>query len=208
MLIEALVATLIVAGGLLATLRAVDGGQHLSRTSQRHQEAVAYAQREIEQLTAIGAKDPGYSTELAMNRRPAFEADATPTERAPSTPAWYVDADALKVRKDPAMDRVTPPEGVAAGGVEPFVVASSGVVDPGPQPVAIGTGRGKVYRYVTARTEPCVELDGVGQCPGSGSKRITIAIVLDDAQADGLTKPVYVATIVSDPSPAPLGPSS
>lgn len=107
----------------------------------------------------------------------------------------------------------------AAG--ETLVVGGGGVVAPGADAFAVNGVRGRIYRWVTLRRQPCpavnarvaTELGGalgadvsavIGDlCPGTAnSKRIVIAVVPTDATGHVTQLAVRVSSIVTDPTAA------
>lgn len=194
MLIEALVAATVLTVGLLGILAATGSGKSLTSEAQRHQAAYAVAQGELERLAA----EP-WAT-LALRQAPAPEADATPQDPAPSTPAAYLtgcSASActhLDVRQDPR-DRTSPrPAGVTAP--EPLLVNAASDVEPRE------TGRGDgmvVHRYVTEATDQCAVVASVRTCP----RRLLVAVTPPPAPGGRARKPVWVTTIATDPEVTP-----
>ncbi len=200
-LIEVLIAGLILVVGMLGTLGAMDSGKRSTTGSQRDQEALSFAQGYIEELAATSWGQLGYTTA----NLPRSEADATPGDRAPSTPAAYLTGCAggagtactgLAIHQDPS-DRTSPaPAGVSSP--EPFVTVASGGVSP---KVALPGGAGSAYQYVTTASDQCVTISGAQRCP---AKRLTVAVALSPDVTRSVTKPVWVSTVVTDPGVQPL----
>jgi hypothetical protein len=200
-MVEVLVAAALLTVGGLGVLSTTGGSKRVTISTERNQLTVAYAQREIERLAAL----PWAS--LGLNALPAPETDATPADEAPSTPAAYLTdctptgCSALRVLQEPSDRTSPPPAGVPAAG-EPIVTGGSEA------PLATATVAGhsaRVYRYVTRVAERCLQTAAGTTCaPTTSTKRITVAIVVSGRKSDGLTKPVYLTTLVTDPSVTPL----
>jgi Tfp pilus assembly protein PilV len=200
-MVEVLVAAALLTVGGLGVLSATGGSKRVTVGTERNQLTIAYAQREIERLAAL----PWAS--LALSSLPAPETDTTPADAAPSTPAAYLTGctatgcSALRVLQAPSDRTSAPPAGVPAAG-EPLVTGGSEA------PLATATIAGhsaRVYRYVTRVGERCLQTGAGTTCaPTTSTKRITVAIVLSGHKADGITKPVYLTTLVTDPSVTPL----
>jgi prepilin-type N-terminal cleavage/methylation domain-containing protein len=208
-LVEVLVAILILATGMIAAFGVFSSSKRASIVSQRHEVAVHQAQREIEQIRAYK-----YS-EVAL--------DSTPTCGAPSTPDCPANPKHPNQRLQTGSKLRVKPAGCGGGGTQPcdediVVDASNGKVKPGPDEFWVGSGgsaiRGHVYRYVTWRDENCP----ASLCSGNqDTKRITVAVTIEAANnIAGLTNPVWVSSIVTDPnatvggtaSPQPSPPST
>lgn len=198
-LIEVMVAAMLLAGGVFATLSASQRGQRLNLGAQRQQQAVEYAQKEIETISAATWATIGTTT------APVAESDATPGDRQPSTPAAYVSGTNLLVKQDFRDRNSAPPSGVTTAG-EPLVYGGSGTVVAKSTGVTIGSSTATVYRFVTWRDEKCV-VAGTDLCAvvSGESKRIVVAVVLaNNRLSDGVVKPVYVSTTLDNPNVVPV----
>lgn len=213
--VEMVTAAVLVAVGLVGAVAAFDGAKHTTYTAQRHEQAIAYAEREIELLKAQPFNH------LELDSRPA--PNGTPDDaNNPSDPLAYL----RDTNADGAADefRILADYNDAAGGApagnpeaEPLVVDSNlgdddvsvvpvetGVVV-GPTTVDLPAGAQEttatVYRLVTAS---CNLLGTeTAECPGDpDSKRLTVAVLLDDVGPDvGPHKPVYVSSVVTRDTP-------
>jgi hypothetical protein len=109
---------------------------------------------------------------------------------------------------------------LAPAASETLVVGGGGIVDPGGTAFSVNGVRGRIYRYVTRRTQPgpainarvTTELSGtlgadvsaaIGDlCPGSvNSKRLVVAVVPVDPSGN-VGRPVRVSTVAADPKAA------
>lgn len=224
--VEMATAALLVAIGLVGALAAFDGAKKTSYTAQRHEQAIAYAEREIEALKA----QPFEHLELDSLPAPNTAPDDF---NNPSDPLAYVvdgDGDTLKddllLLADYNNRAAGPPPG--SPDSEPLIVdgdladdvVSILPVEPdvviGPTSVELPTGaaetRATVYRFIT---NSCAQLgkdpDGVlvtaaGECRAKAeAKRITVAVRLDETGSGvGPRTPVYASSVVT-PNP-PEGP--
>jgi prepilin-type N-terminal cleavage/methylation domain-containing protein len=211
-MIEVMIAALVVAvgiAGLLGSFAAVTKG---GLSAQRHQQLLAYGQREIERLRTLD-----YGTQMGLTSLPVqtgdgnVAGDATPN--TPSSPTYYVSGTGLKI-----MARYSDKTSGLATGVSPNPEPMDGPgdakltdarVNPGPESFSAGATTGKIYRYVTWRSEHCPASTTSGitnPCTGNDSKRITIAIVPDKSgNGSGPAKPIWLSTVISDPNSTPTG---
>jgi hypothetical protein len=99
---------------------------------------------------------------------------------------------------------------VRPGLTEALVLApspgASAQVEPGPDPFAVGTGgatiTGNIYRYVTWRDETCP----LSLCASDqDTKRITVAALVDAPFRPSNRPPVWISTVVIDPTGIPPG---
>jgi prepilin-type N-terminal cleavage/methylation domain-containing protein len=212
-IVEVMVAALLVAIGVVAILGSLDAISKTGVAAQRHQQAVAYGQREIERLRTLD-----YRTELGLTSLPAASGDGIvagdPTPNAPKNPNYYVSGTGLKIMAQYS-DKTSGLQPGVSPNPEPLVGAgesglTSPQVDPGPQNFSINGTSGKIYRYVTWRSEHCPAATTSGitnPCPGTkDSKRITIAIMLDAVgNGAGPSKPIWLSSVISDPDATPTG---
>lgn len=196
-LVEVLVGALILVVGLVGTLAALDGGSHVSSVSQRQQRALSYAQQDIEALTARSWD------ELALDALPSQQPDATPSDAAPSTPTSYLTgctgtppANCTGLDVHETFGRRSSAEVSAA---EPLVTPVAGGVDP---TASLPGGTGTIYRYVTWAKD--LPVDTASGAVSQQAKRVTVAVVLNGTAGQGVTKPVWSSTIVTDPGVTPL----
>jgi type II secretory pathway pseudopilin PulG len=212
-IVEVLVAALLVAIGVVALLGSLDAVSKTNVAAQRHQQALAYGQREIERLRTLD-----YRTELGLTSFPAASGDGIvagdATPKTPKNPNYYVSGTGLQI-----MTRYTDKTSGLQAGVtpnpEPLVgpgeaSLTSAQVNPGPESFTVNGTSGKIYRYVTWRSEHCPAATTSGitnPCDGTkDSKRITIAIVLDAVgNGAGPGKPIWLSSVVSDPNATPTG---
>jgi hypothetical protein len=192
-----MVAMLLLGVALVAISGSFDASGRSSLSAQRHEQAVSIAQRELEKVRSLGWGAIG------MASTPVQEAAGNPvgdnTPAAPRNPNFYVNAGRLKIKSNFLDSGSAALAGTPAAG-EPFV--TPGDVQPGPTAFTSGATTGQVYRHVTWRSD-CI----AGQaCDGQNSKRVTVAVVLDHIGGDaGPAKPVWLTTIVTDPTARPAG---
>ncbi len=197
-LIEVLAALAVLSIGLLGVFTSFNLAGTAAYSAQRHEQAVAVGQAEIERLKALDYSDLALTT--APSNQPAGNPAGDPAPQNPSNPNFYVTASGFKVMnnyRDSGSGTVT---GTPAAG-EPFVVSAGGAVNPGPETFDNGQASGRVYRYVTWRDDTCTGL----LCPGNqDGKRVTVAVVMNAAgNRAAPTKPIYISSIVTDPRGAP-----
>jgi prepilin-type N-terminal cleavage/methylation domain-containing protein len=184
-LIEMLIAVTVVSMGVAATLKVFGSAGRTTLSAQAQHVAVQQLQGELEQLASLP-----YS-ELAMTTAPESSPD-------PRHPGSKVAGGSFNVRSGLSEDLVmTPGDGATAKVV------------PGPTPFAVGSGgatiTGRLYRYVTWRDETCL----LSLCPGiEDTKRITLAATIDAPFRPSDRPPVWISTIVADPTAAPPGASA
>jgi prepilin-type N-terminal cleavage/methylation domain-containing protein len=196
-LVEVMVAMLLVATALVALAGSFDVAGKASVGAQRHEQVVAFAQRQLESIRSRPWGQIGMAT-LPTNQAAGNPA-GDPTPQVPRNPSYYVSGSALLIKtnyRNMSSGLVT---GTPATG-EPFV--TGGDVAPS-EAFSVGSTTGTVYRYVTWRRE-CVA--ATGSCDADASKRITVAVVLDNpARGSGPSKPIWLSTVVGDPNAAPPG---
>lgn len=184
-LIEVLVAMLLLVVGILATLGAMASAHRLTGGVQRDQQALGFAQREAERVSALSWAS------LALDAAPASA--ASPADMPPA----FVSGSNFLVKKDFNDPAAGPPAGVPSTG-EPLVIAAGGGAQATPQTVTVGDTTGKLYEYVTQGS--CGTLGGTELCGSSlPVRRVIVAVVLDPTQngEGGLQRPVWVSTLVA-----------
>ncbi len=212
-MIEVMVAALVVSVGIGALLGSVAAVTKSGLSAQHHQQLLAYGQRQIERLRTYD-----YTTQMGLTSLPVASGDGNlagdPTPDTPSNPNYYVSGTGFKI-----MARYSDKNSGLAPGVspnpEPMDAASNDTnltaarINPGPISFSAGATTGKVYRFVTWRSEHCPSSTTSGitnPCTGYDSKRITIAIVPDTVgNGSGPGKPIWLSTVVSDPNSTPTG---
>jgi prepilin-type N-terminal cleavage/methylation domain-containing protein len=193
-LAEVVVAVFVLAIGIVGTLTIFISSKNQSLVAQRHEVAIAQAQRAMEALRA-----KPYS-ELALTKKPAI---ANRLESDPNKLGYYTDADTTDASSFTVR---TGSPGVTERLVLPNPDAG-GTVNPDPEPFSVGGAgiSGKIYHYVTWRPESCGnDADGQPLCPGyRQSKRLIVAVTLDSNGRTALAKPVWIGTVVVDPNGEP-----
>jgi len=185
-LAEILVAVLIISIGLIGVLTTFDASERSSQAAQRHEQALAVGQRELERMKSIS-----YST-LGLSSIPAPGGDGNPAgdprPNNPRNPNFYVTTGSLfSIKADYADKNSTT--------LRSETLVGAGSVIQGPESFDAGAGTGKIYRYITYRTESCSGCSGT-----TDSKRITVAVVMDDDKRSAPTRPIYLSTVVTDPN--------
>ena len=185
-LIEVLLAMTLMSIGIAATLSVFGSSGRSTVVSQQTNVAAAQAQAAIDQLSTMT-----YG-KLGLTSTPASSTN-------PKDPGSRVSGSTLLIK---------------TGLSETFVLASdsgqsAAAVDPTPTSFSVGAGgaviTGKVYRYVTWRDETCQN----GVCDGTqNTKRITVAVTIDQVATNPVLNPVWLSEIVTDPSALPPGASS
>jgi Tfp pilus assembly protein PilV len=181
-IIEVTMTLVILLVGLLGLMLGFSSAGRLSLVSERHATMTQVAQREIERIEGVPFP------EIALSSSPTRSTD-------PTSPDYYVSGD-----EEPMLqwDRNSP------NLSEPLAIdPQNGVVSP-VQDWSEGSGpatlSGLIYEYVSWATDS----DCSSQCPASGEdyKRITVAVTM---AGDEQPNPVYVSSVVADPSTAPKG---
>lgn len=197
-LVEVLAAMLVLILGLGFALDGLHGYVKASLGVQRTSQAASVAEREIETIRALP-----YAS-IALTATVTHAASGSPaTDKNPDNPDYYVNSGAFRIAANYHDSTVTP-DPVAA---EPLL--TGGTVVHKTTGVAVSGTTATVYRYITQRTENSCLLSLPVGCSSVGSKRITIAVVLDriagatDSRT-GVLKPVYLSTVVASPTTAPL----
>lgn len=212
-IVEIIVAAALILTIVLGLLVAFDAMTRMAHAAQRHQQALAYGQREIERLRTLD-----YRTQLGLTSLPVASASdgnaASDSSNNPADPNFYVSGTDLKIMTSYS-DKTS---GLQAGvnpNPEPLVgpgdpkLASPQVVT-GPESFNADGLRGKIHRYVTyvAQHCPSVTVSGItSPCLGdAATKRITLALILDrGGNGAGPTKPIWISTVVADPLATPAG---
>jgi prepilin-type N-terminal cleavage/methylation domain-containing protein len=175
-LVEILIATVLVAIGVLSTVGVMASAQKLSLVAERQTTLAHRAQRELERLQSLSY------VSLAMTAAPAHSTD-------PADPDYY--ARTVGTFQYDRNDSTK---------TESFAIDSAGAIGPTGTPWTDGRLSGYVYDFVTWTTDPKC---GPG-CPASNDyKRITVMVTLTGAAHP--SKPVLVSTVVADPNAAPAG---
>jgi prepilin-type N-terminal cleavage/methylation domain-containing protein len=197
-LLEVLVTIMVISIGLLAVLDSTINSAALTHGSQRTEQAVVYAQDQVEQLQSIPFAQLGLTSFPANSGTGNPPGDPYPN--IPSNPNYYVGTCSSG---NPGLNVQTsyfqPSQGTLR--CEDFV--GGGTVSPGPTTITIGNTTGQMYRYVTALPEGCV-VGLTGICLGN-EKRVTVAIVLNVAANGALPyKPIWTTSVVGNTQVAPL----
>lgn len=195
-LIEVMVAVLLLSGGLLATLSIFNSGQRASAGNTRVQSAYATAQSYLERLVDI--RDQAQWNALKLSSRPVGEAPDTATN--PSTPAAYLrvgnllcgegaSCTHLAVVSNPNDSTSTP---VSASPEELAVDTTNGRVVP---KITLTNGDA-IYQFVTMANDQTVTVNGMTFY----GRRVLVAVDLAADSSKSVRKPVWVSTIVTDPT--------
>jgi hypothetical protein len=175
--IEVLVATLVLAVGILGMLRAFTGSQKLELVSERSTTMAHMAQREIERLEGIPY------AQLGLSSAPMPSTD-------PKNPDYYVTGGSSPTFE---WNRST-------GASEPLDVDNvNGTVAP-TQSFSQGMLSGTVYDFISWAGDPNCS-------PGCAStsndyKRLTVAVTLNGEPSPG---PVWVSSVIANPDATPQG---
>lgn len=197
-LVEVLAAMLVLILGLGFALDGLHGYVKASLGVQRTSQASSVAEREIETVRSLP-----YAS-IALTSTVAHAASGAPVgDNNPDNPDYWVNSGTLRIAAN-YHDTTVSADPVAAE-----TLLTGGSVVHMTTGVAVAGTTATVYRYVTQRSErSCLLALPIG-CASVGSKRITIAVVLDriaggKTARNGIIKPVYVSTVVGSPATAPL----
>ncbi|MEJ7775108.1 MAG: hypothetical protein WKF72_09900 [Nocardioidaceae bacterium] len=212
-MVEIVVAAALLLIIILGLLGAFDAVTRLAYGAQRHQQALAYGQSEIERLRTLD-----YRTQLGLTSLPAASAsDGNPPSapsKNPSDPNFYVSGTGLKI-----MTRYSDKTSGLQAGISPNPEPLVGPGDPkltspqvvaGPESFNAEGVKGKIYRYVTFNAQHCpgLTLSGiVTPClSDAATKRVTLALILDPVgNGAGPAKPIWISTVIADPLATPAG---
>lgn len=212
-MVEVIMAAALILTIVLGLLAAFDAMTRMAHAAQRHQQALAYGQREIERLRTLD-----YQTQLGLTALPIASADdgndpSFPSNN-PADPNFYVSAGGLKIMARYS-DKTSGLQAGVSPNPEPLVgpgdpKLTSPQVAPGPQSFNAGGLRGKIHRYVTyvAQHCPATTVSGITDpcLGGAATKRITLALILDrPGNGAGPEKPIWISTVVADPLATPAG---
>jgi prepilin-type N-terminal cleavage/methylation domain-containing protein len=175
---ELLVAMALMSVGVAATLSVFGSAGRTTVLAQQKNTAVQQAQAAVDQISTMNYAKVG------LTSTPASSTNS-------KNPGYRVSGTTLLIK---------------TGLSESFVLSSDvgqsgAAVDPAPTSFAVGTGEGtvtgKVYRYVTWRDENCQS----GTCDGTqNTKRITVAVTIDQTGTNAALSPLWVSEIVADPT--------
>lgn len=199
-LVEVLAAMLVLVLGLGFALDGLHGYVRASLGTQRTSQGTSLAEREIETI-----RSQKYAS-IGLTAAVAHAASGAPAgDENPANPDYWVNANGtLRIAASYHDAGAT----AAADVVSPEPMVTGGTVAHMSTGVAVSGTTATVYRYVTQRTEGSCLLSLPVGCSSIGSKRVTVAVVLDRAPTggarNGVIKPIYLSTVVSDPSTAPL----
>ena len=193
-MIEVLVAILILAVGILATLGSLISAGKLTLSSQVHEAAIGFAEQQIELLrqqpfASLGMTSPLPTPSLNVND-PNFY--VSPAGSSPACYQVYVDYQN------------------AAGLIRCESFVTGGTVPSTPQTITGYTGLSGTYDiYVTSHLESatdngCVTILALAYCLTGAEKRITVAVLPSSQSGTGARKPVWVTSIITDPNTPPL----
>jgi prepilin-type N-terminal cleavage/methylation domain-containing protein len=191
-LIEVVVATLVLAMGVIGTVALFTSSKNSSLVAQRHEVAIAQAHKEMEALRKKTYAQLGLTSAPSTTNRLQSDPDKLGYYTSGST----TDTSSFTVRSG------------SPGVTERLVLLDSeaaGSVDPNPTTFNTGAITGKVYRYVTWRPESCgTNTSGQPLCPGNRqTKRLIVAVTIDPNGRTSLSKPVWVGTVVTDRQSVP-----
>jgi prepilin-type N-terminal cleavage/methylation domain-containing protein len=184
-LIEVLIAVTVMSVGVGSTMKVFGSAGRTTLSAQAQHVAVQQGQAELERMASLPYN------QLALTGAPESSSD-------PLHPGAKVAGASFTVR---------------AGLTEPLVLSAEGgqtpQVAPGAETFAVGSGgatiTGKVYRYVTWRDENCPP----SLCDGAqDTKRLTVAVTVDAPYRPSNRPPLWMSTVVADPSSVPPGAQS
>jgi prepilin-type N-terminal cleavage/methylation domain-containing protein len=179
-LVELLIAMVLTAVGIAATLGVFGAAGRTTVISQNTEVGAQQAQAELDRLSKLR-----YG-ELALTSTPVNSTNV-------KNPNYRVSGTNFNVR---------------TGLTEPLVTTAgdgaTAKVDPGPTTFSVGQGgstiTGRIHRYVTWRDENCPATI----CDGAqNTKRVIVAVSLDPIANSVQRNPLWFSTVISDPSAAP-----
>jgi prepilin-type N-terminal cleavage/methylation domain-containing protein len=181
-LVELLIAMVLTAVGVVATLGVFGASGRTTVISQNTEVGAQQAQAELDRLSKLK-----YG-ELALTAAPVNSTDV-------KNPNYRVSGTNFNVRS-----------GLTEALVTTAGTGATAKVDPGPSTFAVGqndsTITGRIYRYVTWRDENCP----ASICDGSqNTKRVIVAVSLDPVANTVQRSPLWFSTVIADPSAAPAG---
>ena len=203
-MIELMIAAGLVSVALVALMGTLDTSRQLTLEAQRHEQAISIGQREIEKLRVTNYYQLDLASRPSHESTGVTEADGNPTN--PRNPNYYVQGTpgtSFLIKTD-YNDYASPQvSGVPAAG-EPFVdQLPGGQVNKGPETYTVGETEVTVWRYITWRDVPSLDLnDPICAVARSDcdSKRITVAVRPEaPSTGQGPTRPIYLSTVVTPP---------
>jgi prepilin-type N-terminal cleavage/methylation domain-containing protein len=193
-MIEMLVAMLVLAVGIVATLNVFSSSKAVSVVAQRYEVGVHQAQRELERLRSLTYAELGLNAQPAVGDRLTNDA----------TRIGYFNGPTFTV-KSAASGNPAVTEQLVLPATNP-----TGTVVPAPTTFRLDLAgadvSGKVYRYVTWRPENCgTDGSGAQLCPGDqDTKRIVVGVTMDQKGGRAApANPIWVSSVVIDPTSEP-----
>ena len=197
-LIEVVVAIMVIALIMGATVELMTTGFKSSLANTRQVEALSLAQQQIEQIRQ-SFRQSGFSA-IAINGSVSSYTprDTTPPAN-PTTPNDYVQPSAGTFNVMPNYHDST---GAPLASETLLFDTTNGRISPVSTGVAAGNATATVWRYVTQRTETC-NTALPGGCTND-SKRVIVAVLLDNPSGTknlGLNTPLYLSTVIDQQQP-------
>ncbi len=196
-MIEMLVALIILVTGGLATVGAMASSSHVSLTTQREQAAWTAAEQAMEKLRAMPYAN------LALSSTPAH---ATDTNSNPSNPDYWVSSSTgnLIIPNSFNNESSGTLSGVSSSGetmVTTATACTTGTAVCATTTVSTGGYTVTVYQFVTYINDTCL-YNSIELCSSSGqdAKRLVVAAVVPSEHNTGVQKPVWLSTIVENPT--------
>jgi Tfp pilus assembly protein PilV len=193
--IEALMAALVLVTGILGMAVALTSSRHLTTTSQRAQSGEGLAEQALETMR----QTPYANLKLATAPTGSGTTGNTVSgDTNPVNPNYWVSGANLKIMASWNNSASAAVVGTPAVG-EPLVTGTGGL-SAGPDTVVDGASTGKVYRYITAVND-CTLISAVATtCTNPSAKRLTVAVVMNARKGIGVLKPIWLSTVVADPT--------
>lgn len=180
-LIELMIASLVMAVGLLALVSGLDHSRELVTRSEKVEAATHQAERAVERILAMRYDQVSLTTapsdsESQADPRYWVSGSTYQWDRGSTAPAAF---ETLCVLSCPA----------EAAGAAGTVLTAEQWEDPESRL------RGWIHRFVTEVPDLCT----ASQCPGNQpAKRVTVGVTVDGS--DPLTRPVFISTLMIDPA--------
>jgi hypothetical protein len=176
-IVEAVVASLLLVLGALATLQLFDAATRNNFRAEQSQSVNNRLQAELEKI-----RTKPYA-EIGMTSNPGHSSDA-------NNPRWRISGATYAIGRDGGHLRP-----MVVNGVDGY---SGGTVAPGPTPFTVGDISGSIYRFVT--WAPLTDCAG---CGGSALKRVVVAATIADAPVSFPRAFQEVQSDVVDPDATP-----
>lgn len=217
-IVEAMISAVILLIAMISGFLALESASEAAKTAERQAAAAAWGQREIEQMSAMD-----WAQLRMCGSAPTYQANQ-------DDPRFFVSGANFKIMDDYRRPTGPTLAGIPNGVEEMYTGGTSNCVQPGPTPFTSGNVTGNVYRFITWRDDSCLPtlpdelqslLNGASLVSGllatvqnrvlngttnilclsnQDSKRVTVAVTLDEAGGFGPHHPTWISTIQTNPN--------